>query len=175
MKRIMLAIVIVVAATLGVAIPTARADTDTLRIKVDGSQGYEFEVTTDQSVVIFWRWVVCPRGQDQAFLRAVNENYHELDSTALFTSLEDANQHWGPIQPLGIFPGVCKGGDILWVTFWEYDLGQLSLGTHNLHSSAGLAHRLTDPGGNIDPGKPPFYNGNLFVSDITITVVAAGP
>lgn len=175
MKRILPTIVIVVAVAFGFMIPAARADTDTFRIKVDGSQGYEFQVTEDQNVVIFWRWVVCARGQDRAFLHTVNENSHELDGVALFDSLAEANQYWGPIQPLGEFPGACNGRDTLWVTFWEYDLGQLSLGTHHLHSVASLAHRMTDPGVNDGPGKPFFYNGELFNSQITINVVASGP
>jgi hypothetical protein len=173
MNKIRLTAALVVAFSLMFTFSTASQDTDTVRIKVDGSQGSEFEATSDENVVIFWRWRVCSPGQDQAFLRALNQNYHELDGVALFTSFEDAQQYWGPIHLFEIRE-VCVGNrDNVYVTFWEYDLGQLAVGTHYLHSIASLAHRVTDGFDGDGDGRPDSYSGLLFDQQITITVVAA--
>ena len=173
MKKLLLSISIAAVLALTLIMPAAGAEADPVRIKVDGSTGAEFEVTGDQNVVIYWRWGVCSRGQAQAFLQAVNQNYHELDGEALFTSVAEANQYWGPIQPFGNGEGCIGNKTTYWATLWEYDLGQLAPGTYELHSIAAVAHRLTDGFDGDGDGRPDFYSGTLFDQYITINVVEA--
>jgi hypothetical protein len=167
-KSIVLLLVGLLAVALSSSVTVAQGQ---VLIPANGIGGhYDVDLSEGEVPVVFWGWVACSRGHFKAFVKAFDQHEYSLNGVPLLTT-EQANENWGPVEeaPAGWDYCIAQGLSPK-ISWWMYEL-DLEPGEYELHSTAYLAHPVTD-GLDIDgDGRPDVYSGEMFDTVNTIHVV----
>jgi hypothetical protein len=90
------------------------------------------KVSPNQVILLGARWGACTRGLANAWAQTAYVAY-EIDGQPIFTSFDESRQYWSwPPIPLPIQEDIAcvNKTDTGWVVYWEYELGNLSIGDH---------------------------------------------
>ena len=138
----------------------------------DGS--VDIMVPSDANVVIRTSFTGCSRLLAAAWTLADDVSL-DVDGEALVSTRRESFQHWSrPTSILneGELPCV-NGSNTLWVVDWEYDLGVLDAGSHQVHFEENVRSLITDGADYDGDGRRDFFRWNVAV-DFSLIVNEMG-
>lgn len=132
----------------------------------------EIWITSDQEVILGARWGACTKGLVQAAFTAIKLDW-TLEGADLFSSQKDVKLYWGPISPRDIEgnPCITGNGRSIWLSSWEYSIGNLASGVYEIRLHYWLAHPTIDGGDYDGDGHPDKFVGSLVDSTVLVHVV----
>ncbi len=104
--------------------------------------GTEYTVCPGQAAKIKWGWMEQSEANVQAFLDAIDIHSYVLDNVPLFSSTEESNALFGPIELTS--PNAACGWPSTYVSWFDHDLYDLQPGIHSLSSTLHLGQPVPE-------------------------------
>ena len=131
--------------------------------------GPEYVVSEGDFIYIRARWGACTYGLTQAFTKQANIILE--GPLASVSSRKEAKVYWAKPVPtaLGDISDCVPNTDTLYLSLWDYPIGELSPGRYDYHFVYWTDHSFPDGGDYDGDGKPDLFD--LYVErDFTIIV-----
>ena len=170
MKRVPF-IALLLALAFIMAAPLAFANEDPL-IVIPYIGGPNYYAAEGQEVIIRGRWGACNRGLTTAApYKIAIEMEASLDGQPFLAIDPPARDYWSRPEIFDGDPGPCLiPTDTIWVTYWDYSLGQLSAGEYDVHFVYSMEKPFIDGGDYDGDGRMDVFSGVLQDNSITILV-----
>lgn len=177
MKRSLLLTVVLLMILLVAAVTVQAGETVIIR-PYRLADGQVVTVSTEDQVIITARWVACNRGLTEAFRHSAVITLDETFASQMTSLVAPPGQdYWAKVAPYTLAqPEVCvmqaKSG---WATYWNYDLGDLEPGWHELHFTWTLAEPLPDGGDYDGDGEPDIFSSENWGHDNHFVLEVVAP